>query len=271
MELVSVVVITYNSSKTIIETLDSILYQTYSNLELIVADDCSTDNTVEMVRAWIKAHGKRFVNARILRARNNHGVTKNCNIGLHQARGKYVELIAGDDLLTECAIEKKKIFAEKKGAKVVFTKVEVFGSGVSRVNFVKRYCEKGYRIVKEDWNEQYQNIILDNFIAGPSGNFFLTEYIQGIGGFDIRYPMLEDYPFIFHYIQAGNKIEMMDEELVQYRVSNTSIWGSGNKKYLMSSAKFFFLEVLGELMKNKKYKRALSKTKDNILMLLINS
>ena len=48
MDLISVVVVTYNSSKTVVETLDSIYNQTYHNLELIVTDDCSTDNTVKL-------------------------------------------------------------------------------------------------------------------------------------------------------------------------------------------------------------------------------
>lgn len=52
--LVSVSVITYNSAKTVLETLESIKAQTYQNLELIVSDDCSTDNTVELCRNWIE-------------------------------------------------------------------------------------------------------------------------------------------------------------------------------------------------------------------------
>ena len=52
-QLVSVVVITYNSSQTVVETLDSIKTQTYQNIELIVSDDCSSDNTVEVVQNGI--------------------------------------------------------------------------------------------------------------------------------------------------------------------------------------------------------------------------
>jgi alpha-1,3-rhamnosyltransferase len=51
--LVSVVIITYNSSKYVLETLESAKAQTYQNIELIVSDDCSTDDTVEKCREWI--------------------------------------------------------------------------------------------------------------------------------------------------------------------------------------------------------------------------
>ena len=72
--LVSVPVITYNSSKTVLETLDSIYNQTYQNLELIVSDDCSTDNTVGICREWIEAHKKRFVRTELLTVEKNTGV-----------------------------------------------------------------------------------------------------------------------------------------------------------------------------------------------------
>ena len=52
--LVSICVITYNSSKTVVETLESIKNQSYSNIELVVSDDCSPDNTVELVQQWLE-------------------------------------------------------------------------------------------------------------------------------------------------------------------------------------------------------------------------
>ncbi len=52
--LVSIVVITYNSAKFILETLESSKAQTYKNIELIISDDCSTDNTVEICQQWIR-------------------------------------------------------------------------------------------------------------------------------------------------------------------------------------------------------------------------
>lgn len=268
MDLISVVVVTYNSDKTVVETLDSIYKQTYHKLELIVTDDCSTDHTVEIVRKWLERHHKRFVNVRLLKAKKNHGVTKNCNIGMNQAKGKYVQVIAGDDLLTEQALERKWQFAEKNRLNVVFSKVEVFGNNIPRVNYVEQYCERGYQIVKMGWQEQYNQIILGNFIAGPSGGFYLTAYMQTIGGFDVRYPMLEDYPFIFHYILEGNEIVMMDEKLEKYRISNSSIWTSCNKGYLKSSAKFFLRERLIELIKNGNYRTAVAEIVNSLSILL---
>ncbi|MDE6433382.1 MAG: glycosyltransferase [Lachnospiraceae bacterium] len=257
MELISVVVVTYNSCKTIIETLESIKNQTYENLELIVSDDHSTDNTVEIVKEWLRTNSKRFEKSRLLSAKQNHGVTKNCNIGIWQAQGKYIQIIAGDDILLEQAIEKKYYFAKEKSLNAVFCKVEPFGSNIARVNEMKRYFEKGYKIIKMGWQEQYDNIIIENIIAGPASNFYLTEYIKGIGGFDIRYPMLDDYPFLFNYIVSGNEVVLLDETLVRYRISSTSLWTSNNSSFLKSRGKFFFYAQLKELLKCKKYKDAI--------------
>lgn len=70
--LVSVSVITYNSAKTVIETLDSIKAQTYQNIELIVSDDCSTDNTVEICRDWLTKNEKRFVRMELITVEKKH-------------------------------------------------------------------------------------------------------------------------------------------------------------------------------------------------------
>ena len=59
--LVSIIVMTYNSEKYILETLESVRAQTYKNIELLVTDDCSIDNTVELVNVWIQENKFRFL------------------------------------------------------------------------------------------------------------------------------------------------------------------------------------------------------------------
>ena len=66
-ELISVVVFSYNSSSTIIETLDSIYAQTYKNIELIISDDGSSDDTVKKTQRWSKSKCNRFLGSSLLR------------------------------------------------------------------------------------------------------------------------------------------------------------------------------------------------------------
>ena len=74
--LVTVVVITYNSSKYVIETLDSIYNQTYTNLELIISDDCSKDDTIKICEDWLKKNGNRFYHTEIITTEINRDQTK---------------------------------------------------------------------------------------------------------------------------------------------------------------------------------------------------
>ena len=265
LELISVVVLTYNSYETVIETLESIKRQTYEKLELIVCDDHSTDNTIKLVRRWLKQNKRRFIKVKLIIARKNHGTAKNCNIGISQVHGKYVQMISGDDVLIEKAIEKKYRFAEEKSLNIVYSKVKAFGSDVLKVREYNKYIEASYRIVKRGWKEQYDKIILYNFIPSPGGCFYLTEYIKE-KGYDIRYPMMEDYPFIYNYIVGGNEVMLLDEVLIRYRISNTSLSASGNSKYIKSCMKFFLCVKLKELIKNKKYKEAKEEFRGYLLM-----
>lgn len=104
--LVSVVVITYKSANTILETLESFKQQTYKNIELIVSDDCSPDNTVEVVEEWIKNNSSYFVTVQLLKNSQNIGPSGNLNRGIKAATGEWIKSLAGDDTVTPDAIAK---------------------------------------------------------------------------------------------------------------------------------------------------------------------
>ena len=73
-ELVSVVVVTYNSALTIVETLESVKNQSYQNIELIITDDASKDNTLKLCKDWLDQNGNRFPLFRIIESEKNTGV-----------------------------------------------------------------------------------------------------------------------------------------------------------------------------------------------------
>ena len=75
--LVSINITTYNSSKFIIETLESAKMQTYQNIELIVSDDSSVDNTVELCKKWIEKNKERFVRCKVITVEKNTGIAAN--------------------------------------------------------------------------------------------------------------------------------------------------------------------------------------------------
>ncbi len=119
--LVSIIVISYNHSRFIKENLDSIKAQTYSNIELIVGDDASQDNSVEVFEKWLKDNDytAAFKNYHQV----NTGLATMLNECIEKANGKYLKLIAADDFLHPESIEKCVATLEKEGEEcgMVFT------------------------------------------------------------------------------------------------------------------------------------------------------
>mgnify|MGYP002525929465 CR=1 FL=1 len=105
--LVSVIVVTYNSSEFICEALDSVYRQTYDNLELIVSDDCSSDDTIIKVKSWIEKYGKRFSKSTVIESATNTGTSANNNRAIKACEGMLIRWVAGDDLIPEKAIEQQ--------------------------------------------------------------------------------------------------------------------------------------------------------------------
>ena len=125
--LVSICVVSYNSAGTILETLDSIKGQTYKNIELIISDDNSKDNTVEIATEWLKNNSNRFTNTQLLTVEKNSGVTGNCNRAVKASKGEIVKIIAADDIFYPDYIEScTEYFLQNPECNVLFTKLTPF-------------------------------------------------------------------------------------------------------------------------------------------------
>lgn len=242
MELVSVIVLSFRSSSTILETLESIRKQTYQNIELIVTDDCSNDDTVEKVQNWIRENGERFVEAKCLTVAKNTGLPANLNRGLSAAKGKYFKGIAGDDIMTENAIEKYVEFCEKNPDKYPIAKVHLFGTSEnsSMHQNIQKYCDNCYEFAKEDYKQQYQQLLIQNRIVAPSATFYEVQEIKKLGGYDEEYKWFEDYPMNLKIMHAGKSFGLIEEELVWYRISDQSVTASQQRRLKKTEMKLFF-------------------------------
>ena len=223
--LVSVPVITYNSSKYVLETLESIKAQTYQNIELVVSDDCSTDNTVEICRKWIDENKERFVRTELITSEKNTGVSANGNRGRKACRGEWIKSIAGDDLLKpNCVEECIKYVIKNPKTIYLFSRVEVFGENKESVDYI---TERGfdYSFFTLSNEEQRKRYLIKGIIPIPAPTAFynkLKTIELGITN-DERIPMLEDAPKWATCIEKGIHFHFIDEELVKYRVSETAL------------------------------------------------
>lgn len=109
MKEVSVIMPTYNCGRFIAESIRSVLAQTYTNWELIIVDDCSTDNTKEIVRGFDDAR------IRFLQNEQNEGAAVTRNKALRAAKGQYIAFLDSDDLWAPDKLARQIAFMEQHG------------------------------------------------------------------------------------------------------------------------------------------------------------
>ena len=101
--LVSIICLSYNHEDYVVEALNSVINQKYPNIELLIADDCSTDNSVEKIQNWLQHHPKVHFSAN----EKNLGNTKTFNQLAKKATGEYIIDLAADDVLLPNCVEKQ--------------------------------------------------------------------------------------------------------------------------------------------------------------------
>ena len=118
-ELVSIIMPSYNTADYIGESIKSVQAQVYSNWELIIVDDCSTDNTDDVVKPFLVDSRIRY-----LKNERNSGAAVSRNRALREAKGRWIAFLDSDDLWMPEKLEKQIGFMEKNGYSFSYTKYE---------------------------------------------------------------------------------------------------------------------------------------------------
>lgn len=223
LPVVTVSVSAYNSSKYILETLESIKEQTYPYLILRISDDCSTDDTVAVCREWMEKNKDRFVETDIIQPEHNTGPTGNANRGWDACTTTYYKAIAGDDILLPNCIEDNMSYMKKHPETVfVFSKIQVFGDDVEQNVHIEKQFD--YTLFQLSTEEQLQRILNGGNFIPASTAFVNVEKIRELGiRHDERIPFLEDMPKWVNVLSKGVKLHFMDVTTVKYRVHAGSL------------------------------------------------
>lgn len=115
-ELVSIIMPSYNTANFITETIRSVLAQTYTNWELIIVDDCSNDNTDEVVSKFLSDTRIRYI-----KNEHNSGAAISRNRALRKAKGKWIAFLDSDDLWMQDKLEKQIAFMQDNGYHFSYT------------------------------------------------------------------------------------------------------------------------------------------------------
>jgi glycosyltransferase involved in cell wall biosynthesis len=234
MPLVTILVVTYNSSKYILETLESAKLQNYQNIELIVTDDCSTDLTVDICANWIKTNRQRFVRVELITTEKNTGIPANINRGYRASKAQWVKAIAGDDALLPSCIEDNIDYVMKNpGARIVQSIAMSYKDNFSSENFIEM-MDMSNRLNFSDKltaNDQYEMLLRESLVVAPTA-FINIGLMKSIGYSDESIPYIEDWPIWLKITRAGEKIHFLNTATVLYRVHSESIQNKKESKFL---------------------------------------
>ena len=221
--LVSVPVITYNSSKFVLETLESIKAQTYQNIELIISDDCSADNTVELCQQWVEKNKTRFVRTQIITSETNTGVSANLNRAEAACQGEWVKGIAGDDLLMPNCIADCVEYALEKNANCIFGKIEAFGENQEYAQYLTdTFSERNDYMSTLTNDALYDMIIKGDTPPAPAFFYRRQFFIDNDITNDVRIPMIEDLPKWLNLLNSGCKFQFLNKTIAKYRLGGIS-------------------------------------------------
>ena len=121
-EMVSIIVPVYRAADYIAETIEMVRRQTYKNWELILVDDCSPDNSADIIQGIQLSHETEHI--RLIRKESNGGAAEARNTGIDAAKGRYIAFLDADDIWFPKKLEKELAFMKEKQAAFVFTAYE---------------------------------------------------------------------------------------------------------------------------------------------------
>ncbi|HNY13366.1 MAG TPA: glycosyltransferase, partial [Candidatus Wallbacteria bacterium] len=215
-KLVSVIIPTHNRGDLITETIESVLAQSYKNIEIIVVDNGSTDDTEEIIKK-ISAPALRYI-----KQENSGGPASPRNVGVGMARGEYIAFLDSDDIWLSDKIKRQvEIFEKMPEVGLVFCQCRFFG---------KEYHEKTIYPAKGYSGNVFDEIIKGNFVPTVSV-VCRRATLAEIGIFDERSDLraFEDYE-LWMRVARGYDFYFINEPLCLLRMHSQSMLGNDNLK-----------------------------------------
>lgn len=216
--LVSIIIPMYNSEKYISKCINAILNQSFNNFEVIIIDDGSNDNSKKIVEFTIK-DDNRFK----MIYQKNLGVSEARNVGIHNAKGKYIIFIDSDDWIEKNYIEKLVNNIEEKNADFAWCDWMVHEHKKKYRNCISSNLNKESKV-----NDLIIHFINSRSGGAPWGKIYLKEIINNKNiKFKSNIPYAEDYLFNLEFLAHAQKVVYINEALINY---NCLKIGEGSKK-----------------------------------------
>lgn len=208
--LVSIITPMYNSEKFVEATIRSVINQTYKNWEMIIVDDCSTDNSSNIVKLYVENDSR----IKYIRTKSNKGVSYARHLALKVAKGQFIAFLDSDDIWNENKLDKQISFMIEKNCAISFTSYELMDENNERLG----------KIINVPSKVDYNTLLKGNILG------CLTVVVDK-SKLDFEMKMRgvrhEDYVLWLSILKKGNIAYGINENLALYRKSSNSL--SGNK------------------------------------------
>lgn len=191
LPLVSIITITYNSASTVRDTLESVLSQSYQNLEYILVDGNSTDDTLAILNAYLPEFKKRNIPVSLV-SEPDDGIADAWNKGIEMSSGQIVAMLNSDDWFEENAVEKAVNCLDIHKAQLSY-------------GICKRVDQNGDIIETMKVTFKPRRIYL-NFGFSFTTCFLTRRLLEEVGGFDPRYRIAIDVDFLLRALHTGDFI-----------------------------------------------------------------
>jgi glycosyltransferase involved in cell wall biosynthesis len=204
--LVSIAIITYNQKEYLKECIESVLEQDYENIEIVVADDCSTDGTQEMLKGYEEKYPNKFV---LKLSDRNQGITKNSNLAHFACKGKYIAWMGGDDLMLPGKIRRQVEYMENNPeCTICYHNLDVFQSDTNETLY--------YFNENNKYEGDVRVVIKYGTFNGGCSNMVRADKVPK-NGFNETLPIASDWLFWCECLLNGGTINYIDEVLGRYR------------------------------------------------------
>lgn len=204
--LISVLLPVYNAEEFVKEAVDSILCQTFTNFELLVLNDGSTDNSMELVTHF---KDKRI---RIINNDGNKGLIYTLNKGIQEAKGEYIARMDADDIALPNRFERQIKYLQKhKEISILGSNVETFGNEAKITN---------YPINDE---EIKLHMLFENPLCHPTVMFRKSIFLENNLSFNSKALHMEDWWLWFDAAQKNMRFHNLEDVTLRYRYENQNI------------------------------------------------
>lgn len=226
--LVSIICLCYNHEQFVVESLNSVLNQTYQNIELIIADDCSTDSSEKTIKNWLE----NYPEIPFISNKTNLGNTKTFNKALKIAKGNYVIDLAADDILMPNCIEKQIdtfLNSNQKKLAIVYGNAEIISENNQHLRYYYEVNHEKKVLKKPATGDIYSSILSQSSMICSVASMVKREVLDELKGYDENLAY-EDLDLWIRTARNYN-FEFIDSVLIQKRELEDSLGSQFYKKF----------------------------------------